>query len=122
MGGKKMRKAIVTFFLLCSLTLVGFAQSPSKYVVGTIMEVTPVQSTVEASEATPVYHISVKVKETVYVVRYNTSSGNESVKYLAGMQLPVLVGEDTIKFNDLLGKSYEVPIVKKKPVISSQAR
>lgn len=117
-----MRKAIVTFFLLCSLTLVGFAQSPSKYVVGTIMEVTPVQSTVEASEATPVYHISVKVKETVYVVRYNTSSGNESVKYLAGMQLPVLVGEDTIKFNDLLGKSYEVPIVKKKPVISSQAR
>jgi len=117
-----MRKAIVTMILLCSLALVGFAQSSSKYVVGTIVEVTPVQSTVEGTKATPVYHISVKVKDTVYVVRYNTSSGNESVKYLAGMQLPVLVGEDTIKFNDLLGKSYEVPIINKKPVTISHAK
>jgi hypothetical protein len=121
-GGKKMRKAIGMIILLYSLALVGFAQSSSKYVVGTIVEVTPVQSTVEASESTPFYHISVKVKDTVYVVRYNTSSGNESVKYLSGMQLPVLVGEDTIKFNDLLGKSYEVPIIKKKPVTISQAK
>ena len=117
-----MRKAIGMIILLYSLALVGFAQSSSKYVVGTIVEVTPVQSTVEASESTPFYNISVKVKDTVYVVRYNTSSGNESVKYLAGMQLPVLVGEDTIKFNDLLGKSYEVPIIKKKPVTISQAK
>lgn len=117
-----MRKAVLTIILLCSLALVGFAQSSPKYVVGTILEVIPVQSTVEGSEATPVYHISVRVKETVYVVRYNTSSGIESVKYLAGMQLPVLVGEDTIRFNDLLGKSYEVPIVKKKSVAISQAK
>jgi len=117
-----MRKAIVTISLLCLLAVVGFAQSSPKYVVGTILEVVPVQSTVEGSEAAPVYNISVRVKETVYVVHYNASSRNESVKYLAGMQLPILVGEDTIKFNDLLSKSYEVPIVKKKPVTISQAK
>jgi hypothetical protein len=113
-----MRK-IKLILLVCSISLLGFSQSSPKYQVATILNVVAVQSAHD--EAPNVYHISVKLDNTVYVVRYVTEEGN-SPKYMAGMQLPVSVGEDTIKFNDLLGHSHEVPIVKKRPVTTDNAK
>jgi hypothetical protein len=38
-----------------------------------------------------------------------------TVRYAAGRELLVLVGKQTLTYNDLLGQSYEVPIVSRKP-------
>jgi hypothetical protein len=37
--------------------------------------------------------------------------GSGTVKYVAGRQLLVHVGKNTITYNDILGRSQEVPIV-----------
>ena len=116
--GNKMRK-IMLMLLVCFISSLVFSQSTPKYQVATILNVVAVQS---AHDAAPnVYHIAVKVDNTVYVVRYVPEDGN-SVKYMAGMQLPVLVCEDTIKFNDLLGHPHEVPIVKKRSATIASAK
>ncbi len=116
--GNKMRKTML-ILLVCSISLFGFSQSSPKYQVATILNVVAVQSAHD--QAPDVYHVSVKLDNTVYVVRYASEDGN-SPKYMAGMQLLVSVGEDTIKFNDLLGHSHEVPIVKRRPATTDKSK
>ena len=116
-----MRKLIATVLLFCSITLLGFAQSTTTYVTGTILDVVTLKDALGATETKPVFHVSVRVKDTVYVVRYIAPLGGDSTKYVTGMQLPVLVGEETIKFNDLAGQSFEVPIVKKMTAAPAKA-
>ncbi len=102
------RLAIV---LCISLTMFpAFGQTTSKYQVGTITEVKTHQDTGGATDAAS-YDVSVKVRDTVYVVLY-TPLGQETVKYVAGREL--LVGERTIRYNDILGQSFEVPIESQK--------
>jgi len=98
--------------LLCILLTVfpAFGQSTSKYQVGTITDVKvhqPVGSS--ASDATN-YDVSVKVGGIIYVVLYTPPLGQETVKYAAGRDLLVLVGKRTIRYNDILGQSFDVPI------------
>lgn len=116
-----MRRLIATVLLSCSITLLGFAQSTTKYTTGTILDVVELKDAPGATGAKPVFHVSVRVKDTVYVVRYLAPLRGDGTKYVAGMQLPVLVGEETIKFNDLAGQSFEVPIVKKMPAPRANA-
>lgn len=116
-----MRKMIMMLLLVFSTSLLAFSQSKPKYQAATILDVVPVQTSNDGGTASEVYHISLTLNETVYVVRYVTEEGN-SPKYMAGMQLPVLVGEDTIKFNDLIGHSHEVPIVKRRPAATNKAK
>jgi len=61
------------------------------------------------------YEVSLKVNDTVYVVLYEPPMMMDSVKYETGRQLLVLVGEKTITYNDILGQSFEVPIVSRIP-------
>ncbi len=56
----------------------------------------------------------VKVGDTIYVVLYTPPLGEETVKYSAGRDLLVLVGKRTIRYNDILGQSFEVPIESQK--------
>jgi hypothetical protein len=46
--------------------------------------------------------------------------GLNPVEYVAGRDLFVLIGEKTITYNDMLGRSWEVPIVSSKPAPSFQ--
>jgi hypothetical protein len=63
------------------------------------------------------YDVSVKVGETIYLVLYTPPAVDPtSVKYAAGRELLVLVGEKTITYNDILGQSWEVPIVSQRSV------
>jgi len=45
--------------------------------------------------------------------------GLETVKYAAGRELLVLVGKKTITYNDILGRSFTVPIQSQKAAPSS---
>src|SRR6266850_1436695 len=94
-------------------TFPAFCQSTSKYQVGTITEV-KVHQAAGASDAAS-YDVSVKVGDTIYVVLYTPALGEETIKYAAGRDLLVLVGKNTITYNDILGRSFAVPIESQKP-------
>jgi hypothetical protein len=102
---------LVGVFCICFAAFPAFCQSASKWQVGTITEVKIHQAAEKtgASDATS-YDVSVKVGGTIYVVLYTPPLREETVKYAAGRDLLVLVGKSTIRYNDMLGQSYDVPI------------
>jgi hypothetical protein len=108
-----IRLAIVFCIFLTMFSALG--QSASKYQVGTITEVKTHQDAGGGDTDGASYDVSVKVGDTIYVVLYTPPLGEEIVKYAAGRELLVLVGKCTITYNDLLGRSYAVPIESRKP-------
>ncbi|MBV8672653.1 MAG: hypothetical protein JOZ33_04395 [Acidobacteriaceae bacterium] len=97
------------------IVLSSFGQSAQNYQVAAIVGVKPHQAkTDEASDVTR-YEVSLKVAGTTYVVLYTPPLGVSTVKYATGHNLLVLVGDKTISYNDLLGQSFEVPIISRSP-------
>jgi len=64
----------------------------------------------------------VRVGNTDYVVLYVPPEGSfkEAVKYKLGVETLVLVGTDTIKYNDMLGNTYEVPIISRRTIAAKR--
>ena len=107
---------LVGIFSICLTATAVFCQSASRWQVGTITEVKIHQRAEKAgvSDAAS-YDVSVKVGNTIYVVLYTPPLPEETVKYAAGRDLLVLVGKSTIRYNDMLGRSYDVPIESQRP-------
>jgi hypothetical protein len=104
-----MLKPAIVFCI--SLTMLSaFGQSVPKYQVGTITEVKTHQDAGGGATDPASYDVAVKVGDTIYVVLYTPPLGEATVKYAAGRELLVLVGKRTIRYNDILGQSFEVPI------------
>ena len=110
-----IRLAIVFCFSLTMFS--AFGLSASKYQVGTITEVKTHQNAGGGTTGAASYDVSVKVGDTIYVVLYTPPLGEENVKYAAGRELLVLVGKHTIRYNDILGQSFEVPIESQKSAV-----
>ena len=53
--------------------------------------------------------------DTIYVVLYTPPLGEIPAKYARGHELLVLVGKNTITYNDMLGRSLQVPIESQRP-------
>ena len=106
---------LVGVFCICLTTFPVFCQSTSRYQVGTITEVKTHLTDANSGSDAISYDVSVKVGDTIYVVLYIPPLGEETVKYSAGRDLLVLVGKRTIRYNDILGQSFEVPIESQKP-------
>jgi hypothetical protein len=102
------------------MTLPAICQSASKYEVATIMAVEPHQATGDGATHDVSYEISVKVGGTIYVALYTPPLGTDTVKYAAGRELLVLVGEKTITYNDILGQSQDVTILRRKPAVPTK--
>jgi hypothetical protein len=100
----------VGLFFFCLMMFPAFAQSTSKYKVGTITEVKAHQAAESGASDAASYDVSIKVGDTIYVVLYTPELGEDTVKYVAGRDLLVLVGKNTITYNDILGRSFAVPI------------
>jgi hypothetical protein len=113
---EKEQRMLRLVSLLCMLLTVfpAFGQSTSKYQVGTITEVKVHQTDRSGASDAVSYDVSVKVDDTIYLVLYTTALGEETVKYAAGRDLLVLVGKGTITYNDILGRSFAVPIESQK--------
>jgi len=107
-------RRVVGLFLIFFTTFPAFGQSTSKYQVGTITEVKAHQTAGSGVSDAASYDVSVKVGDTIYVVLYTPLLGEETVKYTAGRDLLVLVGKRTLRYNDILGRSFEVPIESQK--------
>src|SRR6267142_3742176 len=106
---------LVGLFLICLTTFPAFCQSTSKYQVGSITEVKVHQAAGSGASDAVSYDVSVKVGNIIYVVLYTPALGEDTVKYAAGRDLLVLVGKSTITYNDILGRSFAVPIENQKP-------
>ena len=108
---RKLRTAVA----LCLLTLPALCQSSSKYQIGLITEVKPHQAAADATSDPATYDVSVKVGDTIYVVLYTQPLGEIPPKHATGRELLVLVGKNTITYNDMLGRSLQVPIASQRP-------
>ena len=113
---------LIGSFCICLTAFPAFSQSASKWQVGTITTVKIHQSAEkDGAAAATSYDVSVKVGDTIYVVLYTPPLREETVKYAAGRDLLVFVGKSTIRYNDLLGQSYEAPIESQRPAGNSAA-
>ena len=104
---------LLCIFCLCLGAAPAMGQSKGTYQVGTITDVRPHRASDAASEVAS-YDVSLKVKGTIYFVLYTPPLGMNTVRYAVGRELLVLVGEKTITYNDILGQSYDVPILNRR--------
>jgi hypothetical protein len=105
----------ITAILLCVASISAVAQSDAKYQVGNIVAVTPHAANGSTATDSTQYEVSVQVGKMVYVVLSTVPPGNETIKYITGRQVLVAVGEKTLTYNNILGQSFEVPILRKEP-------
>jgi len=115
MNTKSTITGALVAILVCLATLPAVCQSNSKYQVGTITAAERNRDGDNAASDRPSYDLSIQVNRTIYVVRYESEFGLNTVEYAAGRDLLVLVGEKTITYNDMLGTSHELPIISEKP-------
>ena len=110
-----MLRRLVAVITLCLLTFPALCQSSSKYQIALITEVKPRQAAGNNASDPTTYDVCVKVGDTIYVVLYTQPLGELPAKYATGRELLVLVGKDTITYNDVLGRSLQVPIESQRP-------
>ena len=106
----------VGILCICFTAFLAFGQSTSKWQIGTIAEVKVHQSAEKVGSSTAAsYGVSVKVEDTIYVVLYTPPLREATVKYAVGRDLLAFVGKSTVRYNDMLGQSHEVPIESQRP-------
>src|SRR5215469_2608142 len=104
-----MHKCVLVI-LVISATLAAVCQSSSaNYQVGTIMGVTGHPNGPGESDLAR-YDVTLKVGNNVYVVLYSPPPGQNTVEYAVGMDVLVLVENNSIRFSKL-GTTGEAPIV-----------
>jgi hypothetical protein len=108
-------RKLIGVIALCLLTFPALCQTTSKWQIASIIEVRPHLAEGEDATDPITYDISVKVGDTIYLVRYTTPAGEIAPKYAGGRELLVLVGKNTITYNDMLGRSLQVPIQSQRP-------
>ena len=106
---------LIVVITLCLLTLAALGQSTTRYQVAIITEVKARQVAGDSASDPTSYDVSVKVGGTIYVVLYTPPLGELPPKYATGHELLVLVGKNTITYNDVLGRSLQVPIESQRP-------
>jgi len=108
-------RRLIAVIGLCLLTFPALCQSTSKYQIGLITEVKARQAAGDGASDPTSYDVSVKVGDTIYVVLYTPPLGELPPKYERGHELLVLVGKNTITYNDVLGRSLQVLIESQRP-------
>lgn len=110
-----MRRALYATLLITMFSVLVFGQSTSgKYEPGTILTIKPHGSATSSASSTA-YDIAIEVKNIVYTVLYIPPPGTYGAEYSEGHELMVLVGSNTITYNDMLGRSREVRILERRP-------
>lgn len=115
-----MLRKLIPVLTLSLLTIPALCQTASKWQIATITDVRPHPVPGEDASDPVTYDISVKVGDTIYLVLYTTPMGELAPKYASGHELLVLVGKNTVTYNDMLGRSYQVPIESQKSVSESK--
>ena len=116
-----MRK-LLSVILMAMAALVSLGQdtankqeTTNKYEPATILDVKKHTGDQKDDSSVTKYDISLRVRDTDYVVLYTPPPGTYGAQYTEGMNLLVLVGSKTVTFNDIRGISREVPILSRAP-------
>jgi len=113
-------RRLIVVLALCLLTVPALCQSLSKWQPAMITEVKPRQVVGDGASDLARYDVSVRVGDTIYVVLYTEPLGEVPAKYATGRELLVLIGKSTITYNDVLGRSLQVPIESQRPATESK--
>jgi hypothetical protein len=116
-----MRTALT---LLLSLLLAATClcqSSTAKWKVATITGVKLHEPAAGNDSSAPQYEVTSKIEDTEYVVLYVAPAGSlpDTARYRLGQDVPVLVGTDAIKYNDMTGTTREVPILSRRNLPTS---
>jgi hypothetical protein len=121
MEGTAMRTATL---LLLALLLVptSYAQSePAKWQVATIMDTKELPATGPSTNALR-YEVTLRVEKTEYVIIYTEPSASKGVPpYRPGQDFLIQIGPEKIKYNDMLGRVHEVPILRHRNIPADAA-
>jgi hypothetical protein len=101
----------ILIFFLPAFTFGQSSATSSTYQPATIINVKLHQSAADSNPDNALYEVSVKVKQTIYVVFTAPPDGSGAIQYAVGREVLVQVGDNTITWNDIMGQSHEVPIV-----------
>lgn len=113
--GKHSWKALLCFVVI-SQTYSGICQSTKDdWQLATILAIKEDKAAAHEYPPATRYDISLKVNGTIYVIRYTPPPGTYGMQFAAGHQKLVHVGDQTITFNDQLGRPRQAPIVSRKP-------
>jgi hypothetical protein len=105
-----LKSLTIPILIVLATTPAALSQNSSKYQPGTIMKVVRRPSATGQSQQ---YDVSVKVANTVYTVLYTPPPGVNSVEYFGGLQILVLVKNDTLVFHSRVSGTTEVPILER---------
>ncbi len=115
----------IPLFISVSYVVALFAQTAqtthARYERGTIMAVSRLPTTEGANEQSVKYEVSIKVRNTLYVVLYQPPNGANSVEYSKGMNLLVSVSGDTLTFASTLTGTTQVPILRREALPTEPA-
>ena len=119
------RAKIAIIFVLIALVCFATVRSSGekkKWQAGTVLDVKAHQGESEAPDAAKQYDVSVKVGQKIYVALYAPEGNNPEPEFYVGMARTVLVEGNTLKFNDLQGRTHSLRILSSKdaPPVNSQ--
>lgn len=107
--------------LLLSMLLVppSYGQSePAKWQVATIIEAKELAPAPGPASGLVRFEVTLRVGKTDYIALYTQPKESKGVApYRAGQDLLVLIGSNTVKYNDMLGRTHELPIVRQQKVV-----
>ena len=81
------------------------------YQAGTIVDVQVHQPAAGTDTEKKQFDVSIKVANKIYVVLYSPPGGQDFAEYGVGMDRTVFVEGDTMKLNDLLGRTRTLPVL-----------
>jgi len=93
----------------------------SRYQMGTIAAA-QCHHTADMDPSVTRCEVCVRVGNTAYGVLFAPMLGTDSVRYETGSEFLVLVGQDTIIYNDSLGNSLQLPILSRTSITPQNSR
>ena len=106
----------------CALFLRSANPQAAQNQIATVVAVNPHSSDAATDSPALSYDLSVQIGNRIYVVLYTPPLGLQTAKYAAGRQVLVLVGEESLTFNDISGNAVEAAILTHRIVAAPRTR
>jgi hypothetical protein len=97
--------------LLCFAVGKSMGEDKKVYQAGTIVDIKAHQPAPGTDAEKKEFDLSIKVGNKIYVVLYSPPGGQNFAEYGVGMDRTVFVEGDTVKLNDLLGRTRTLPVL-----------
>jgi hypothetical protein len=109
---------LALIMILCFAVTNSMGEDRKVYQAGTILDIKLHQPAPGSDAGKKEFDVSIKVGNKIYVVLYSPPGGQDFAEYGVGMNRTVFVEGDTMKLNDLLGRTRTLPVlsVKDAPV------